>query len=340
MGVYFIQTMRKTFFLETADVFGKPLPNRQVAGFLPSLRFSDGDIMHQQKGRKRCIAQDFKGRLGYLQQYDLALDETITLPITVKQADLYAVYLMRANGNVQFMAGQNDHIVSLNKRRALYIYLPAGQYHLHLPAGSYQLFVFYFDVGVFDSGADTDFEFLQPLLEAHRDKTSAPLVSKDFRIGPVTETYIRSLCSRLKKSNLDCQIYIISQLKELIQLSKRKIQLENQSIGEHDHYVEAAKTLIQAGVREKGIRYELPSITSEIPLSRKHFDRIFKRATDCSLERYKKYCAIERSKILLREGLPVWKVSIILGYAEVRSFRRVFKQTVGVTPGSYRQTFI
>src|SRR5690606_16309042 len=139
--------------------------------------------------------------------------------------------------------------------------LPKGRYHLQLPRGSYHLLVCYFDVGIFDDGADTDFDFLQPLLEAHRDKSSNAMASRDFMIGPVTEIYIRSLCKKLKKANVDSQIASIAQLKELIKLSKRKILLESSSTGQYDHYVEIAKNLILEGVEDKGILYDLTSLT-------------------------------------------------------------------------------
>ncbi len=329
--------MRKSFFLQTTQLFGKPLPDEQAAGLFPSLPFHEGKTVYKRKGSKSYIAQEFKGRLGYLQQFDLVSDETINLPIKVKQPDLYIVYLMKASNNVQFTDEQNAPIASLNKRRALYIYLPKGRYHLQLPRGSYHLFVCYFDVGIFDGGADTEFDFLQPLLEGHRDKSSNAMASKDFMIGPVTEIYIRSLCKKLKKADVDSQITIIAQLKELIKLSKRKMLLENQNTGQHDHYVEIAKNLIVEGVEENGILYDLASLSETIPLSLKHFDRIFKLNTHHTLERYRKHCLVERSKRLLTEGLPVWKVGLMIGYQETRSFRRFFKQAVGLTPGGYQQ---
>src|SRR5690606_11954499 len=149
-GVYQATTMRKSFFLQTTQLFGKPLPDEQAAGLFPSLPFREGKTVYKRKGSKSYIAQEFKGRLGYLQQFDLVLDEAVNLPIKVKQHDLYIVYLMEASNNIQFTDEQHLPIASLNKRRALYIYLPKGRNHLQLPRGSYHLFVCYFDVGIFD----------------------------------------------------------------------------------------------------------------------------------------------------------------------------------------------
>lgn len=327
--------MRKSFFLETAAVFGRSLPKDQCAGFVPRLSFNHGDIVYSRNGRKRCIAQDFKGRLGYLQQYDLVLDETVSLPVTVKQADLYVAYLIRAKERICLTDAQNEHIATLDKRRALYIYLPAGQYHLQVPSGSYQLFGFYFDVGIFDSGANSDFDFLLSLLEAHRRTSPTPLVSKDFRIGPVTESYIQSLCRRLKKSDLDSEVYIISQLKELIKLSKRKIDSELGIEPKSKELLETAKTLIEQGVDENGINYPVSTLTELLPISEAKLRVLFKKHFAITPNQYKKKYLIEKAKRMLISGETVISVADQLGFTHERSFYRMFKRCTVMSPKEY-----
>ncbi|MBD1421229.1 helix-turn-helix domain-containing protein [Sphingobacterium chuzhouense] len=327
--------MRKSFFIETTAVFGKPLPDEQAAGLFPSLPFSDGDTVYYQKERKSCIAQDFKGRLGYLQQFDFVFDEVVNLPVTVKQADLYVVYLMQASDSIQIADTQNAPITSLNKRRARFIYLPRGHYCLHVPPGTYQLFICYFDVGIFDSGADTGFEFLHPLLEAHREQSSRPMVSRDFMIGPVTEIYIQSLCEKLEKADVDSQIAIIFQLKEMIKLAKRKIDRELGVVTENEAMVETAKTLIELGVDEKGINYSLSTLTGLLPISEANLQVLFKKHFDITPNNFKKNYIIEKSKKMLTAGDTVLHIADELGFAHERSFYRLFKRCTGYSPKTY-----
>ena len=329
--------MRKSFFIETTAVFGNPLPKDQAVGLIPSLPFSAGGIVYSRTGKKSCIAQDFKGRLGYLQQYDFILDEAVNLPVTVKQADLYVVYLIQATKSISLRHAQNEPITTLNKKRALYIYLPAGQYALHIPGGSYQLFGFYFDVGIFDDGADQDFDFLQPLLEAHRQKSSIPITSSDFMIGPVTEIYIRSLCQRLKKANVDNQIAIIAQLKELIQLSKRKIDRELGIGPEHHDLLEKAKTLIQLGVDASGINYAVSSLTHVLPIGEQNLQILFRKHFGITPNNYKKNYLIEKAKMMLITGDTVLRVADQLGFTHERSFYRLFKRCTGMSPKDYHR---
>ena len=331
-GVYQTTMMRKSFFIETTVVFGKPLPDEQAAGLFPSLPFHEGKTIYKRKGSKSYIAQEFKGRLGYLQQFDLVLDESINLPIKVKQPDLYIIYLIQASDSIQFTDEQHLPIASLNKRRALYIYLPKGRYHLQLPRGSYHLFVCYFDVGIFDGGADTDFDFLQPLLEAHRDKSSNAMASKDFMIGPVTEIYIRSLCKKLKKADVDSQITIIAQLKEMIKLSKRKIDRELGIVTENEDLVETAKTVIELGVEENGMRYNVSSLTDLLPLGEANLTLLFKKQFGVTPTQYKKHYLIEKAKVMLLSGETVISLADQLGFTHERSFYRLFKRITGKSP--------
>lgn len=327
--------MRKSFFIRTEQLLGKPLPNGQTAGLFPSLPFRDGKTVYRKKGLKSYVGQEFKGRLGYLQQFDFVLDETVRFPIKVKQPDLYIVYLIQASACIRFTDAQHLPIAYLNRRRARYIYLPRGHYHLCLPRGSYHLFVCYFDVGIFDTGADQDFDFLQPLLQAHRGKWPTPLVSQDFMIGPVTEIYIQSLCKQLKKADVDCQITIITQLKELIKLSKRKMERERGIDQRHQDLLETAKTLIELGVDENGMRYVISSLTTMLPISEASLQVLFKKQFGITPTHYKKQLLIDKAKLFLLSGETVMSVADQLGFNHERSFYRLFKRHTDISPKEF-----
>lgn len=327
--------MRKSFFIETEHIFGAPLPTARGDGMVPSLPFSDGDILYRKKNRKSCIEQVFKGRLGYLQHYDITLDEVTTLPVTITRPDLYTAYPMHADKNIQLRNVENECIATLRKRRGRYIYLPAGQYSLWLSAGNYQLFGFYFDVGIFDSGADRAFSFLQPLLDAHRQQAPASLLSPDFSVGRTTESYIRSLCKNLKKHDLDSQVYIISQLKELIKLSKRKIYSEL-GVSELQHTIlQNAKDLIQQGVDTQGVNYTVSALTKILPIGKANLQLLFKKHFGITPNNYKKNYIIEKSKDMLSVGYPVISIVDALGFKHERSFYRLFKKLTGYSPKTY-----
>lgn len=330
--------MRKSFFIETKHVFGASLPLRQVGGLVPSLPFSDGEIIYRKKNGKSCIEQEFKGRLGYLQQYDIVVDEEIILPLTVTQPDLYVAYIMHATQHICLSDTHDTSIVTVNGRRAFYLYLPPAPYCLHLSAGKYHLFGFYFDVGIFDYGGDLEFDFLQPLLEAHRRKAPQPVVSMDFRVGPVTESYIGSLCKNLKKGDLDGQVYIISQLKELIKLSKQKIDSESGIQVRHHDMLQHAKNLIEQGVDAHGMDYAVSSLTKILPMGEGTLYLLFKKHFGITPTHYKKNYIIEKSKMMLITGDTVFGVADKLGFKHGRSFYRVFKKHTSTSPKVYTES--
>ncbi|TNE60009.1 MAG: helix-turn-helix domain-containing protein [Sphingomonadales bacterium] len=68
--------------------------------------------------------------------------------------------------------------------------------------------------------------------------------------------------------------------------------------------------------------------------------RRFKTATGSSLITYAQNLRIEESKRLLETSdLPVDEIASTVGYENPSFFRRLFKRTTGLTPGSYRRMF-
>ncbi len=325
--------------MDLESIFGTALPKEQIKNLKPRLPFQEGVIRYYQNAEKTCIEQEFKGRLGYLQQYDIALNEPVAIPIKITQHDLYTAYVMQATKPISLANTEKDLLLKIPERRAFYIYLPSGNYSLQLAAGSYQLFGFYFDIGIFDDGADRSFDFLQPLLEAHRTKLNSHLKSIDFMIGPITKNQVKKLCSSLKKGDLDSQIYIIQQLKDLIQLSKIKIAWEKEGISKDEYYVQLCKKLIQEGVKAEGVTYRLSSLSASLPFSRGHMERILKKSTQIRLLTFRNNCIIEIAKEALQEGQSIWQVSLLLKYAEERSFRHFFKKQTGISPQEYQQQY-
>jgi transcriptional regulator GlxA family with amidase domain len=69
-------------------------------------------------------------------------------------------------------------------------------------------------------------------------------------------------------------------------------------------------------------------------------ERRFKAATGCSLLEYLQNLRIEQAKRLLENGLtPLDDIVAECGYADVSSFRRLFRRLTGLTPGQYRRLF-
>jgi AraC family transcriptional regulator len=76
-------------------------------------------------------------------------------------------------------------------------------------------------------------------------------------------------------------------------------------------------------------------------MSRYRFTRSFTRALGMPPYRYVAKCRIESAKALLRTSrTPLSDIALALGFATPNHFSYVFRKTVGVTPSSYRRTFV
>jgi transcriptional regulator GlxA family with amidase domain len=84
----------------------------------------------------------------------------------------------------------------------------------------------------------------------------------------------------------------------------------------------------------------IAGLSRQSGLPKRTFDRRFKAATGYSPLAYVQALRIEEAKQLLETGnAPVESIAREVGYGDLASFRRLFRRTVGMTPGDYRRKF-
>jgi len=72
-------------------------------------------------------------------------------------------------------------------------------------------------------------------------------------------------------------------------------------------------------------------------INRFYLTRLFKKVTNSSLHEYIQYKRISRAKMLLSEGCNVTEACTTSGFNDYSNFLRMFKRTVGISPGQYRK---
>lgn len=85
---------------------------------------------------------------------------------------------------------------------------------------------------------------------------------------------------------------------------------------------------------------DLDHISDEAFFSKFHFIRLFKKTYARTPHQYLTFVRIERSKLLLKDGLPISEVCFAVGFDSVSSFTGLFKRQVGQTPSAYRETHL
>lgn len=316
--------------------FGPALAPHQVGKLAPKMRINDSEIIYRSRPGRSCIEQEFKGFLGYIQYYEISIDTDIIIPMEVRQRDIYGLYSLRVKGRMHLYSQQGKKITPFKDRRALYQYLPPSEYYLHLTAGKYQFLCFYFDIGIFDGGADESFDFLKDLLDAQRTAAIVPRTTNDFRIGPVTEYTIELLFANLKTSDLDSQVFIIHTMKELVKLALKKINEDRDGMTNTAIIANSAKLLIAGYVEDEGIKCSLECIADKLAISVNYLHIVFKAETRTTPLQYINTMVLMRAKKYLDQGNSIRDTTENLGFVDISHFHKFFKGKMGMTPKEYQ----
>ncbi|MEE0946546.1 MAG: AraC family transcriptional regulator [Acutalibacteraceae bacterium] len=82
----------------------------------------------------------------------------------------------------------------------------------------------------------------------------------------------------------------------------------------------------------------LKSISKKFGISPEHLSRLFSKNISLNFKRYLHFLRIEHSKnLLLNSENSIMLISQMSGYNDLRTFNRVFKQIMGITPSQFRK---
>jgi len=150
--------------------------------------------------------------------------------------------------------------------------------------------------------------------------------------APLSLTY-----NRLVKELLACeQIEDIRQSLAAFTLDYSK--LVNQMTPETgSEQVAKAKELIEQYIQNEQ-PVTLESIANEVYVSPYYLSRMFKKNEGINFVDYLQNCRLDYAKFLLKTtNETVMNITLRCGYSEANSFRRLFRQKVGLTPMEYRR---
>ena len=110
--------------------------------------------------------------------------------------------------------------------------------------------------------------------------------------------------------------------------------------GQKDHEdepVKQAQEFIEKNYHEK---ITVEQLTTMLALSRRNFERRFKKATSNTVVEYMQRVKIEAAKKGLETGKKnVNELMYDVGYSDTKAFRTVFKRTTGLSPIEYRNKY-
>ncbi len=104
-----------------------------------------------------------------------------------------------------------------------------------------------------------------------------------------------------------------------------------------DEPIKKAQTFIEKNYQEK---ITVEQLTSLVALSRRNFERRFKKATSNTVAEYVQRVKIEAVKKSLETGKKnVNEVMYDVGYSDTKAFRMMFKKVTGLSPVAYKNKY-
>lgn len=104
-----------------------------------------------------------------------------------------------------------------------------------------------------------------------------------------------------------------------------------------DEPIKQAQEFIEQNVTEK---MSVEELSGRFAISRRHFERRFKKATNNTPVEYIQRVKIEAAKKKLESSsMNVNEVMYEVGYSDVKAFRTVFKKLTGMSPVDYRNKY-
>jgi transcriptional regulator GlxA family with amidase domain len=161
--------------------------------------------------------------------------------------------------------------------------------------------------GIYSSGGASSFwNLLLYLLEKYIDREMAILVSKYYEI-------------------------------EIDRSSQSPFTMFHGQKVHEDEAVKKAQEFIEKNYHD---RITVEQLTSMLALSRRNFERRFKKATSNTVVEYMQRVKIEAAKKGLETGRKnVNELMYEVGYSDTKAFRTVFKKNTGLSPVEYRNKY-
>ena len=108
-------------------------------------------------------------------------------------------------------------------------------------------------------------------------------------------------------------------------------------MGHNDELVKKAQQFIE---KNYGNRITVDQLASELALSRRAFERRFKKATSNTVNEYIQRVKMEAAKMSLESSREnVNEVMYKVGYNDTKAFRTIFKKITGLSPLEYRNKY-
>ncbi len=145
-----------------------------------------------------------------------------------------------------------------------------------------------------------------------------------------------NIVENLKKDQVE-DFHIITDIMQILSICAQlyDTQSDNRPIKSFTPYTRFAMKYMNEHYSEK---ITIEEIAKKAGCSTTYLSKIFKQDTEKSVYTYLTEYRINKSTMLLKEGLNVTETSYSVGFGDCSSFIRTFKKSIGVSPYKYKNS--
>lgn len=168
-----------------------------------------------------------------------------------------------------------------------------------------------------------DFEYARQALRLQID---------DYLLKPVDQKELSTLLLRISAQIMEEKLRTPVEVEDMV-------GPEEGNLSENDP--QSSIGMFEQFIRNNYVRdLSLEEVAEHLQLHPNYLCTLLKRKTGLTFVHYLRMVRIEKAKLLMRgnPNISMEQISHSVGYENARHFYKVFKQYVGQTPGSYRET--
>lgn len=157
------------------------------------------------------------------------------------------------------------------------------------------------------------------------------LYQADVLSGKDLESLFLSIANCNKASNRPLEPLLLSYTWKLLFSLQQMNGLTDKSYKKTEEYVERACLLISTHYATTSVQ----QLAKELHLNRSYLSRIFKESTGISIQSYLTNTRLQAARDLILRDYSVSQASAMVGYSDIASFSRAFKNYYKVSPKQY-----
>ena len=157
------------------------------------------------------------------------------------------------------------------------------------------------------------------------------LYAQDVLPGKDFENLFLSIANCNKPANRPLEPLLLSYIWKLLFSFQQMGTSADKSFKKAEEYVERACLLISSNYAATSVQ----QLAKELHLNRSYLSRIFKEITGISIQSYLTNTRLQAARSLILQKYTVSQASSMVGYSDIASFSRAFKNYYKISPKQY-----